>query len=169
MVGTAKADDLLKLLKSPLPSERYWAIIGLRQAGFTGTTKVIDYLDDIAPAVRIETADWLARDAKFRDVALTRLVKDLGHKDWWTALRACRALELLGEDAKAALPAMKKLYATTRDEKGDGPFYLAFSSGAFLDQFGEPTKAWDFAPGGPGNFTPEPEKKQDRDRARIGK
>jgi len=74
---------------------------------------------------------------------------------------------LLGRNAKAALSAIRNLYTATRDEKGDGPFYLAFSSGAFLDQLGEPTKPWDFAPGA-GAFTPEPEKKQDRERARIG-
>jgi N-sulfoglucosamine sulfohydrolase len=168
LVGTAEPKQLLSLLKSGDPSERYWAIIALRQAGFADKGKVIAYLDDIASAVRIETADWLAHDKEHRDAALACLVKDLGHKDWWSALRACRAIELLGEEAKSALPAMKKLYGATRDQKGDGPFYLAFSSGAFLDQFGEPTKRWDFAPGA-GAFTPEPAKKQDRDRARIGK
>ncbi len=168
LVGTGKTEEMLKLLESAAASERYWAIIALRQAGFGDNEKVIDYLDDIAPAVRIETADWLAHHARYREAALTRLVKELGHKDWWTALRACRAIELLEKDAEAAKSAMRKLYDATRNEKGDGPFYLAFSSGAFLEKFGEPTKAWDFSPGA-GAFTPEPEKKQDRDRARIGK
>ncbi|NIP93217.1 MAG: hypothetical protein GWO24_07075, partial [Akkermansiaceae bacterium] len=168
LVGTDRVEEMLELLKSGDPNQRYWAIIGLRQAGFDEKEKVIDHLDDVAPAVRIETAGWLARDENYREAALTRLVAELGHRDWWTALRACRAIELLGQDGRAALPAMRKLYDATRNEKGDGPFYLAFSSGAFLEQFGEPTKPWDFAPGA-GAFTPEPEKKQDRDRARIGK
>ena len=113
-------------------------------------------------------ADWLAQEGKHRQPAFDRLTRELAHDDWWVALRACRAIELLGKDARSALPAMKKLYAENRTRKGDGPFYLAFSSGAFLDALGEDTQPWDFSPGA-GAFTPEPDKKQDRDRARIGK
>ena len=168
LVDRGSEQQLLTLLKSTDPSERYWGIIGLRSRDYEGKEKVVDFLDDIAPSVRIETADWLARDEKHRQAALARLKSELGHNDWWVALRACRAIELLGMEAKPLLPAMKELYAANRNKKGDGPFYLAFSSGAFLDQFGEPTKRWDFSPGA-GAFTPEPDKKKDRDRARIGK
>ena len=41
---------------------------------------------------------------------------------------------------------MKKLYARTRDEKGDAALFLAFSSGAFLEGRGEKTEPWNFAP-----------------------
>lgn len=167
LVGTAKPDQLRKLLKSDDPSERYWAIIGLRQAGYSDYEQVVQHLEDVASSVRIDTADWLARSPKHREAALAVLVRELAHKDWWVALRACRAIELLGKEAVAAKPAMRRLYDENRDKKGDGPFYLAFSSGAYLEQFGEPTKAWDFAPGA-GAFTPEPGKKKDRERARIG-
>jgi hypothetical protein len=169
LVGMGKAEDMLPLLSSSDPSERYWAIIALRQAGYADLDTVVDHLEDIAPAVRIETADWLARIGKHREAALERLVAELRDDDWWTALRACRAIELLGKDAAPALPAMRALYASTRHEKGDGPFYLAFSSGAFLEKLGEQTEPWDFAPGAGAAFTPEPGKREDRDRARIGK
>ena len=168
LVGGTDQASALRLLRSGDPSERYWAVLALRVAGYENHDRILDYLQDISPAVRIEVADWLAQEGKHKGAALACLVRELGHADWWVALRACRAIELLGGGAEAALPAMKVLYHSNRHKKGDGPFYLAFSSGAFLEQFGEKTEAWDFSPGA-GAFTPEPKKKQDRDRARIGK
>ena len=168
LVGGGDHATALKLLQSGDPSERYWAVLALRVGGYGNHDRVLDYLDDISPAVRIEVADWLAQGGKHEGVALARLVRELGHADWWVALRACRAIELMGRKARTAVPAMKALYRANRRQKGDGPFYLAFSSGAFLDQLGEATEAWDFSPGA-GAFTPEPKKKQDRDRARIGR
>ena len=168
LVGRSNSAAALKLLQSADPSERYWAILALRVGGYEDRGRVVDHLDDISAAVRIEAADWLAQEGKHREVALACLARELVHEDWWVALRACRAIELLGKDARAALPSMKKLYMRNRNKKGDGPFYLAFSAGAFLDGLGEATQPWDFSPGA-GAFTPEPKKKQDRDRARIGK
>lgn len=168
LVGRSNSAAALKLLQSADPSERYWAILALRVGGYEDRGRVVDHLDDISTAVRIEAADWLAQEGKHREVALACLARELVHEDWWVALRACRAIELLGKDARAALPSMKNLYTRNRNKKGDGPFYLAFSAGAFLDGLGEATQPWDFSPGA-GAFTPEPKKKQDRDRARIGK
>ncbi len=168
LVGRSNSAAALKLLQSADPSERYWAILALRVAGYGDMDRMVDYLDDISAVVRIEAADWLAQEGQHREVALARLVRELAHRDWWVALQACRAIELLGKEARAALPSMKNLYTRNRNKKGDGPFYLAFSAGAFLDGLGEATQPWDFSPGA-GAFTPEPKKKQDRDRARIGK
>ena len=168
LVGRSDFQTALKLLKSANPIERYWAILALRAGGYEHRDNLVDYLEDISASVRIEAADWLAWGGSGQKAALDRLVKELNHEDWWVALRACRAIELLGEKARGALPAMKKLYLENRTQKGDGPFYLAFSAGAFLDGLGEKTQPWDFAPGA-GAFTPEPKNKQDRDRARIGK
>ena len=168
LVGRSDFQTSLKLLQSDDPIERYWAILALRAGGYENRERLVDYLEDISVSVRIEAADWLARGESSRKAALECLIRELAHEDWWVALRACRAIELLGKDARAALPSMRKLYDKNRMRKGDGPFYLAFSAGAFLDGLGEKTQPWDFAPGA-GAFTPEPKKKQDRDRARIGK
>ena len=168
LVGRSDFQTALKLLKSADPIERYWAILALRAGGYENRDNLVDYLEDISASVRIEAADWLAREGSGQKAALDRLVKELNHEDWWVVLRACRAIELLGEKGRGALPAMRKLYLENRTQKGDGPFYLAFSAGAFLDGLGEKTQPWDFAPGA-GAFTPEPKNKQDRDRARIGK
>ncbi len=168
LVGRSDFGTALKLLQSDDPIERYWAILALRVGGYENRERLVDYLEDISASVRIEAADWLAREGSSRKAALECLIRELAHEDWWVALRACRAIELLGKDARAALPSMRELYDKNRMRKGDGPFYLAFSAGAFLDGLGEATQPWDFAPGA-GAFTPEPKKKQDRDRARIGK
>ena len=168
LVGRSDFQTALKLLQSDDPIERYWAILALRAGGYENRERLVDYLEDISASVRIEAADWLAREGSSRKAALECLIRELAHEDWWVALRACRAIELLGKDARVALPSMRKLYDENRMRKGDGPFYLAFSAGAFLDGLGEKTQPWDFAPGA-GAFTPEPKKKQDRDRARIGK
>ena len=52
---------------------------------------------------------------------------------------------------------MKKLYAKTRHEPGDNNFFIAFSSGALLDELGEKTEPWDFSPGA-GSFMPAKKK-----------
>ncbi len=168
LVGRSDFETALELLQSDDPIERYWAILALRAGGYEDRDRLVDYLEDISASVRIEAADWLAREGSSRKAALECLIRELAHENWWVALRACRAIELLGKDARTALPSMRKLYDENRTRKGDGPFYLAFSAGAFLDSLGEKTQPWDFSPGA-GAFTPEPKKKKDRDRARIGK
>ena len=69
---------------------------------------VSEWIQDVAPSVRIEIAAWLAHFPKYGEVSLDRLVKDLEHPDWAVALQACRAIELLGSKAKSVLENMKK-------------------------------------------------------------
>jgi uncharacterized sulfatase len=161
-VGTAGIADLVKELRSGDVPGRYWAIIGLRHRAFADASlhgKVAGFLDDVAPSVRIETAGWLAHFPEYRRQALRRLVKDLEHGDWAVALRACRAIELLGEKAKTMLPVMRRLYDRTRHAAGDNNFFVAFSSGAFLEKLGQKTEPWDFTPGA-GSFMPAVKKKE---------
>jgi len=155
-VGMGSEQELLALLQSPHASERYWGVIGLRQRGSTAFANVEPHLEDVAPSVRIEAADWLAREDAYQERALAVLVGELDHEDWWTALRACRTLELLGEKARPVEPAIRALYDRTRGGKGDENLYLAFSAGAWLDAMGEPTIPWDFTPGA-GNFSADPD------------
>ena len=163
-VGMAGIDELMAGLRSSNVADRYWAIIGLRNASFADAGlhgKVVDFLDDVAPSVRIETAGWLAHFPKYRKQALQRLVKELGHADWAVALRACRAIELLGEKARTVLPVMRGLYDRTRHAAGDNNFFVAFSSGAFLEKLGQKTEPWDFTPGA-GSFMPAVKKKEQK-------
>lgn len=163
VVGSKNRKKLLELLASPHPEERFWAIIGMR-VDFGDDdelqARARDHLEDLAPDVRIEAASWLASNSgELREAALEKLRADTLLSDWWTALRACRAIELLGEKARPLVPHMKDLYANHRHQQGDQSLFLAFSSGAFLDLLGEPTDPWDFTPGA-GSFSADPEEEE---------
>ena len=54
---------------------------------------------------------------------------------------------------------MRSLYKKTRHAPGDNNFFVAFSSGAFLEKLGEKTDPWDFTPGA-GSFMPAVKKKK---------
>ena len=162
VVGTRNRESLVTHLKSPNAADRYWALLGMR-VDFADDLALHDladsHLTDIAADVRIEAASWLAESSiQSRDRALESLIGDTALDDWWSALRACRAIELLGPKAKSLLPRMKEVYAKHRNQPGDQSFFLAFSSGAFLEQFGAETIPWDFAPGA-GGFSADPDKK----------
>ena len=162
LVGKGERKSLLANLSSSDPEDRFWSILGMR-VDFPDDKNLheiaVNHLDDSSVDVRTEAASWLAeKSSNHRQQALDRLIADTGHPDWWSALRACRAIELLGPKAKSLLPQMEKLYAKHRHQKGDQSFFLAFSSGAFLDQFGSPTEAWDFTPGAGSFFRRSKEK-----------
>lgn len=150
LVGKGERADLLKLARDGDAAVRFWAIVALREAFPKDEAlleELYDSIDDVDVAVRIEAAAWMAdASEKNRYEAVQVLGRELISEDWWTALRACRAVELLGEKAKALIPVMETLYARTRFAEGDGAMYLAFSSGVFLKKMGMPTEPWDFAP-----------------------
>lgn len=164
LVGTGSREQLLELARSGDPSSRYWAIIGLRYASPDDQQlleQLYDYMDDYIAPVRIEMAFWMAAESdKYRGDALEVLTRELHNENWWTALRACRAIELLGENARSILPAMQKRYDETRHETGDNNFFIAFSSGAFLDKMGGKTDPWDFTPVA-GSFSADPEEDEE--------
>jgi|MDTC01.2.fsa_nt_gb arylsulfatase A-like enzyme len=151
LVGKPNAlSQMLNNLQSHAVAVRYWAVIGLRQAAMADSqtlTKVAEHLEDTAPSVRIETAAWLARHDDYQQRALSVLTKDLQHTDWWVALRACRAIELLGKRAASATEAMRAVHERTRpNTQSDANLFLAFSSSAFLKGLGEDIQPWDFSP-----------------------
>lgn len=150
LVGKGERADLLGLARDGDAAVRFWAIVALRHAFPKNEVlleELYDSMDDVDVAVRIETAAWMADvSEKHRYEAVQVLGRGLISEDWWTALRACRAVELLGEKAAALIPVMETLYARNRFAEGDGAMYLAFSSGVFLKKMGMPTEPWDFAP-----------------------
>ncbi len=146
LVGSGDLAALREALGSEIPDMRFWAVTGLREAGFSDPNVLAPYLGDASAPVRFEVARWLAEDARFRAEALAVLTGGLEEPDWWNALHACRSLERLGELARPALPAMRAVYERTRKAEGDANLFLAFSSGAFLEALGEPVIPWDFSP-----------------------
>ncbi|MDG2322835.1 MAG: sulfatase-like hydrolase/transferase, partial [Akkermansiaceae bacterium] len=149
----------VKALTSDDPAKRFWGVIALRDREIGEPVKKLmrELRNDSTADVRIEAAALLAQRKASRPNALKVLVNELDNSTWAVALRACRAIELMGESAKSVLPEMKAVYARTRHAKGDENFFLAFSSGAFLEKLGEKTDPWDFTPGA-GSFMP-PKKK----------
>lgn len=164
LVGFGSREELLELTESGDDAIRFWGVIGLRHLAPDDASlheRLYDRMDDISPAVRIEMAFWMAEHSEtHRQAALRVLARELDNPEWWTALRACRAIELLGEKARPLLPFMKRVYRVTRNAPGDQNFFLAFSSGAFLDQLGEETEPWDFTPDA-GSFSADPEPEEE--------
>lgn len=165
LVGSGTREQLLELIDSGDDALRFWGVIGLRNASPDDQDlleQLYDRMDDISAPVRIEMASWMAdKSEKNRKEALAVLSRELDNSNWWTALRACRAIELLGEKARPLLPFMTKLYRNTRHAPGDGSFFLAFSSGAFLQKLGEETEPWDFTPSA-GSFSADPPAKAEK-------
>ncbi len=151
LVGKGSREELLALARDGDPAVRYWGLIGLRHAYHRDEAlleELYDSMDDISATVRIEAAAWMAEVSdRHRDEAVQVLGRELVADHWWVALRACRAVEMLGIKARALLPVMETLYARHRHAGGDGSLYLAFSAGAFLQAMGMPTEPWDFGPG----------------------
>jgi uncharacterized sulfatase len=155
-VGTKDVAGMRAGLGSDIPEIRFWSVLALEDAVARGVggdgdrEAVTPCLADASAPVRFEAARWLAADERHRDRAVAVLVAGLEHPDGWNALHACRSLERLGDRARAAVPAMRAVQERTRRAEGDLNLFLAFSSGAFLAELGEPVSGWDFSPeGGP--------------------
>jgi len=146
LVGSTDLPALRERLGSSDPDQRYWALLALRQAGFADLERIAVHLDDLALPVRFEAARWLVENGVHRERAITVLADGVSTEDWWNALYACRMIELLGDRARAALPAMRGLYERNRHKDGDAELFLAFSSGAWLEGIGEKVIPWDFSP-----------------------
>lgn len=164
LVGFGTREELLELTRSGDDAVRFWGVIGLRYAAPNDEAlleQVYDLMDDISPDVRIEMAHWMADASEtHRADALKVLLAELENPNWWTALRACRSIELLGEKASSLKLFMKRLYRQTRNSPGDENFFIAFSSGAYLDKLGEKTQPWDFTPAA-GSFSADPEPEEE--------
>ncbi len=150
LVGFGSREELLERVHDGDAAVRFWAILALRHSHPQDAAllaKLVDSLDDVNAAVRIEAAAWMAESSpEHRAEAVEVLGREVIGEDWWTALRACRAIELLGTKAVSLMPVMETLYERNRFAQGDGAMYLAFSSGAFLQKMGMPTRPWDFSP-----------------------
>jgi N-sulfoglucosamine sulfohydrolase len=125
----AMAQQITLLTKDTDPAVRYWAAVGLHALGRLAdraTPALLAALSDRSAAVRIEAARALAELGE-RERALALLTKELEGADQRAALRAARALQMLGPAARPALPAMKRALAAASKGKGDPAMFLRFS------------------------------------------
>lgn len=132
--GLSAAAEQIRRLKDPDPAVRYWAAVGLTALGERSVEvrrALTQAVKDQSATVRIEAAGALARQGDV-NTALGVLRGDLKGRDLDAALQACRTLELLGEAARPAIPAMKAAAGRSKNGKGDRHMFLRFSTGAFL-------------------------------------
>jgi len=127
--GGQAINTQIGLLKDKDSAVRYWAAVGLRALGPKAILTVgplNGVLEDPAPAVSIEAA-WALADLGMKDKPLAILVKHLEGPDKRAAVRAARALQMLGEKARPALPAMQKALKATIGRGGDGAMFIRFA------------------------------------------
>ncbi len=108
---------------------RYWAAVGLNALGTLAAPAaeaLVTALTDAHPIVRIEAAAALCSQGRVQD-ALPVLGNELKGGDLRVALRAARALELMGETARPVLPAMKLVYEKVGDQTGDPAMFMRFA------------------------------------------
>lgn len=149
LVGKGTRDELIDLTYSGDDAIRFWGVIGLRSA-FPQDEAILeeryDLMDDVSVAVRVEMAAWMAEvSEKHRTEALQVLARELFHENWWVALQACRAVEVLGLKAQSLIPIIETVHTRHRFAEGDGSLYLAFSSSSFLKKMGMRIEPWDFS------------------------
>jgi N-sulfoglucosamine sulfohydrolase len=111
---------LRRALRDDDAGVRYWAAVGLRAAGKSASaarSTLHRALKDESSAVRIEAAGVLAMLGE-RDPVTGVLVAELNSKDWNASLHAARTLELLGDTARPAWPAMRERLASAREQEG---------------------------------------------------
>ena len=150
-VGRAKPAELTQNLNSENASIRYWGTIGLgaieSKLPPTAISALKIALEDSSPSVRIEAANALVR-AGNSEPAISILIQELDHKNLIVVTHAARTIELLGDLAKKAVPAMeaclKRAYTVRPPDLSpvivlpgdqDMAMFVGFSCNAFLKKF----------------------------------
>ena len=150
LVGRAKESKFVTNLKSENETIRYWATIGLgayeKRLSSNSLSALEKALEDSSASVRIEAANALIRNGN-TDKAIAVLIEDLGHKNLIVVTHAARTIELLGDRAKKALPAMqaclKRAYTVRPPDLSpvivlpgdqDMAMFVGFSCNAFLQK-----------------------------------
>jgi len=131
LVGTGPGamPKQIELLKDSDDAVRYWAAVGLRALGAKARAAreaLTASLSDASPAVRVEAA-WALAELGRAEKPLDLLVKELDGANRRAALRAARALQMLGEKARPALAAMERALAAARKGKGDPSMFIRFA------------------------------------------
>jgi N-sulfoglucosamine sulfohydrolase len=112
-VGVGSETDYFMNLGSRDSAVRYWGAVGLAaSAELSGSSRgrLLMALKDKSHAVRVEAANALSRHGNL-NAAMPTLIQALKSKDLNVVLHAARTIELLGAEARAAVPEMKKVVA----------------------------------------------------------
>jgi hypothetical protein len=150
-VGQAEEQNFLTNLKHPDAGVRFWGAVGLT-ASQSLTPRAVKALtaalSDSAIDVRIKSADALARHGHEKE-SIPVLVTALSDENMAAIQHAARTIELLGERAKSAVPAMKACDLRMKkirppgtspivvEPDKDKAMWVLFSTEVFLKQFGK--------------------------------
>jgi hypothetical protein len=150
-VGQAEEQNFLTNLKHTDAGVRFWGAVGLT-ASSSLTPRAVQALttalSDTVIDVRIESADALARHGHTKE-SVPVLAAALSDENLAAVQHAARTIELLGDRAKSAVPAMKEcdLRMKTIRPPGTSPLvvepdkdkamWVLFSTEVFLKRFGE--------------------------------
>jgi hypothetical protein len=113
-----QTEEFVRRLSDADPTVRYWAAVGLRVAGREVAAAAKDALrkalEDPSLPVQVEAAGTLVRQLETRE-ALDLLAGIIRSRDEHAVLHAARTLQLLGEKARPALPAMREAIGQCSD------------------------------------------------------
>jgi arylsulfatase A-like enzyme len=103
-------DRLTSLLAAEHPAMRYWGAVGLcllKAKASPAKPQLLKLAEaDTWPNVRIAAAEALMQLGE-KQAALDTLEKELASRDPWAALHAANVLEVIGDDARPVLPAIR--------------------------------------------------------------
>ena len=149
-VGNASEEALLSHLAHSDPGVRYWGAVGFSAAPTLSTNAIdalTEALEDGDHNARIEAANALARHGHLAE-SIPVLAEALKDRNLAAVLHSARTVELLGERAIAALPAIAACDARMKrirppgtspvvvDPEKDMAMFIGFSTEAFLNRFG---------------------------------
>ncbi len=113
IAGRPEGDDVATLvaaMRSPYPSMRYWAVIGLGNLGAPGDTAKTAAgaaLGDGKAVVRVAAAGALFRMGHAQDKALETLARALRSSHEWIRHQSTLMLDEIGESARPLLPQLR--------------------------------------------------------------
>lgn len=111
--GEAALPDLLNGLTDRDAAVRYWAATGIGNIGIPAKEKAAGAIrktlkNDSSTVVRIAASRALLRMKSSEEAALTELMSALESPEQWSRLHAAIALDEADEQARSAIPALKK-------------------------------------------------------------
>ncbi len=148
-VGNSSEATLLKNLSQDDPGVRFWGAVGLSAAkSLSSEAKqaLAQAMEDSVANVRIEAANALARHGNL-GTSISVLADALSNENLAAVQHAARVIELLGEKALDALPAVKACNARMLeirppetspldpDPEMDKAMFVGFSTATFLKRF----------------------------------
>jgi len=149
-VGNSSESTLLSNLNDSDPGVRYWGAVGFSAADSLSNRAIdalTEALEDDVLNVRIEAANALARHGNL-DSSIAILAEVLSSDNLAAVQHAARAIELLGEKALPALPAVEACNARMLeirppetspldpDPEMDKAMFVGFSTQTFINRFG---------------------------------